>query len=36
VDTVWWDEIGVSQPLTSDERAYLYNSGAGRALFPAP
>ena len=36
-DIVWFDEIGIwPRPLMSDERDYLYNSGAGRALFPAP
>lgn len=31
------DEIGIIlRTTTQDERDYLYNSGAGRALFPAP
>lgn len=31
------DEFGIwHRLLTQDERDYLYNSGAGRALFPAP
>lgn len=33
------DEVGIyamSEVPTQEQRAYLYNSGAGRALFPAP
>lgn len=34
-DTVWFDEVGIwARVLTSDERDYLYNSGAGRTLYP--
>lgn len=37
VDYCSLDEAGLlARPLTIDERSYLYNSGAGRALFPAP
>lgn len=35
VDYVLLDELGlILRPLTTDEKAYLYNSGAGRTLYP--